>query len=225
MKILVVEDDEQTSAFIADGMRREGHVADTAITGVDGLFLATSNAYDVLIVDRLLPMLDGLSLVKALRSAKQQTPAIMLTTLGGIADRVDGLAAGADDYLLKPFAFSELLARVQALARRPPLSGVTTNLQVADLQMDCLARQVRRGETAIQLQQQEYRLLEYLMRHAGEVVTRTMLLEKVWDFHFEPQTSVVETHISRLRAKVDRGFSKELIHTVRGAGYVLRDNG
>jgi len=225
MKILVVEDDEQTSAFIADGMRREGHVVDTAITGVDGLFLATSNAYDVLIVDRLLPMLDGLSLVKALRSAKQQTPAIMLTTLGGIADRVDGLAAGADDYLLKPFAFSELLARVQALARRPPLSGVTTNLQIADLRMDCLSRQVRRGETAIQLQQQEYRLLEYLMRHAGEVVTRTMLLEKVWDFHFEPQTSVVETHISRLRAKVDRGFTKELIHTVRGAGYVLRDNG
>jgi two-component system OmpR family response regulator len=222
MKILVIEDDLKTAAYIADGLIRAGHVADVAHTGPNGLHAATSLAYDVLIVDRLLPGLDGLSLVRALRSSKSAVPILFLTTMGGIHDRVDGLEAGADDYLLKPFAFSELMARLRALARRPPLSDVPTRFQVSDLEIDLLSRRVTRAGRDIALQPTEFRLLEYLMRHAGEVVTRTMLLERVWDFHFDPQTSVVETHISRLRAKIDRGHPQELILTVRGAGYVLR---
>ena len=199
----------------------QGHNAEVAADGRDGLFLATDGGYDVLVVDRMLPGLDGMALVQALRQSDVKTPVLFLTTLGGIDDRVEGLEAGGDDYLVKPFAFAELAARVQALARRPPLQGETTHLRVGDLHMDLVRRRVWRGSTPIALQPREFRLLEMLMRHAGEVVTRTMLLERVWEFHFEPKTSVVETHISRLRAKIDRDFEPALIHTVRGAGYSL----
>ncbi|HEY2891110.1 MAG TPA: response regulator transcription factor [Dongiaceae bacterium] len=222
MKILVIEDDAETAAYLVNGMREEGHAVDQAANGRDGLFLAINGAYDVMIVDRMLPGLDGLGIVKAARAASISTPALFLSTLGGIDDRVSGLNAGGDDYLVKPFAFAELLARVNALYRRPALNAQTTLLQVGDLQMDLLKRRVLRQGKQIDLQHREFRLLEYLMQNAGRVVTRTMLLEAVWDFHFDPQTTVVETHISRLRAKVDRGFDQELIHTVRGAGYCLR---
>ncbi len=222
MKILVVEDDQETAAYIARGLREAGHVVDHAPDGQEGLFLATGGGYDVMIVDRMLPKLDGLSLVRALRAARIGTPAIFLTARAGIGDRVEGLDAGADDYLVKPFAFAELLARINALARRPPPREEVTILRVGDLEMDLLRRVVTRAGRRIELQPREFRLLEYLMRHAGQVVTRTMLLEGVWDFHFDPKTSVVETHISRLRAKVDKGFpGGELIRTVRGAGYAI----
>lgn len=222
MKILIIEDDAETAGYLVNGMREEGHVVDQAANGRDGLFLAINGGYDVMIVDRMLPGLDGLGIVKAARAANISTPALFLSTLGGIDDRVSGLNAGGDDYLVKPFAFAELLARVNALCRRPALNVQITQLQVGDLQMDLLKRRVHRQGKQIDLQQREFRLLEYLMQNAGRVVTRTMLLEAVWDFHFDPQTTVVETHISRLRAKVDRGFNQELIHTVRGAGYWLR---
>jgi two-component system OmpR family response regulator len=222
MKILVIEDDGETAAYLANGMREEGHVVDQAANGRDGLFLAINGGYDVMVVDRMLPGLDGLGIVKAVRAANISTPALFLSTLGGIDDRVTGLNAGGDDYLVKPFSFAELLARVNALGRRPALNAQATLLQVGDLQMDLLKRRVVRQGKQIDLQQREFRLLEYLMQNAGRVVTRTMLLEAVWDFHFDPQTTVVETHISRLRAKVDRGFDQELIRTVRGAGYCLR---
>lgn len=222
MKILVIEDDGETAAYLVNGMREEGHVVDQAANGRDGLFLAINGGYDVMIVDRMLPGLDGLGIVKAVRAANVNTPALFLSTLGGIDDRVIGLNAGGDDYLVKPFSFAELLARVNALGRRPALNAQATLLQVGDLQMDLLKRRVVRQGKQIDLQQREFRLLEYLMQNAGRVVTRTMLLEAVWDFHFDPQTTVVETHISRLRAKVDRGFDQELIRTVRGAGYCLR---
>jgi two-component system OmpR family response regulator len=222
MKILLIEDDADTAAYIANGLREHGHVADHAADGRDGLFLAAGAHYDVMIVDRMLPGLDGLGIVKTIRGAGVQTPVLFLTTMDGIDDRVAGLEAGGDDYLVKPFAFAELLARLNALARRPPLGAVETVLRVADLEMDLLKRSVTRAGQRIELQPQEFKLLEYLMRHAGRVVTRTMLLENVWEFHFDPQTNVVETHISRLRSKVDRGFAAELIHTVRGAGYCLR---
>ena len=225
MKILVVEDDAETAAYIARGLQEAGHVVDHAPDGQEGLFLATGGGHDVLIVDRMLPKLDGLSLVRALRAAGIRAPAIFLTARAGVGDRVEGLEAGGDDYLAKPFAFTELLARVNALARRPPLQQETTLLQVGELEMDLLKRRVTRAGSRIDLQPREFRLLEYLMRRPGEVVTRTMLLEGVWDFHFDPKTSVVETHISRLRAKVDKGFPRELIHTVRGAGYVIRADG
>jgi two-component system OmpR family response regulator len=221
VKILLVEDDKQTADYIAKGLREHSHVVDHAGNGRDGLYLATGEKYDVMIVDRMLPAMDGLSLVKAARASNVRTPVLFLTTMGGIDDRVTGFEAGGDDYLVKPFAFAELLARLNALGRRPALSEVVTQLQVADLQMDLLKRRVTRQGRQIELQHREFRLLEYLMRHAGRVVTRTMLLEGVWDFHFDPQTTVVETHISRLRAKVDRGFDRELIRTVRGAGYSL----
>jgi two-component system OmpR family response regulator len=222
VKILVVEDDAETAAYITGGLHQHGHVTDHAANGRDGLFLASSEAYDVLVVDRMLPGLDGLGIVRTLRATGQSTPVLVLTTLGGIDDRVEGLDAGGDDYLVKPFAFAELLARLNALARRPPLTQVVTALVVADLEMDLLKRTVRRGGTHIDLQPREFQLLEYLMRHADRVVTRTMLLESVWDFHFDPKTNIVETHISRLRAKLDRGGDPELIHTVRGAGYMMR---
>jgi two-component system OmpR family response regulator len=222
VKILVIEDDAETAAYITGGLHQHGHVTDHAANGRDGLFLASSEAYDVLVVDRMLPGLDGLGIVRTLRATGQSTPVLVLTTLGGIDDRVEGLDAGGDDYLVKPFAFAELLARLNALARRPPLTQVVTALVVADLEMDLLKRTVRRGGTHIDLQPREFQLLEYLMRHADRVVTRTMLLEDVWDFHFDPKTNIVETHISRLRAKLDRGGDPELIHTVRGAGYMMR---
>ena len=221
MKILLVEDDETTAAYIQRGAREGAHVVDCAASGSDGLFLATEGAYDVIIVDRMLPKLDGLSLVKSLRAAGNKTPIIFLTTMCGIDDRVEGLDAGADDYLSKPFSFAELIARLKALTRRPPLSPTQTVLQVDDLEMDLLRRVVRRGESVVELQQKEFQLLEFLMRHSGEAVTRTMLLEGVWDFHFEPRTTLVESHISRLRAKLNRDGKPNLIHTIRGSGYSL----
>lgn len=222
MKLLVIEDDRNTASYIAAGLNEQGHTVDLAGDGGDGLLLAAGSAYDVIIVDRMLPGLDGLGIVKTIRGAGVTTPVLFLTTLGGIDDRVEGLEAGGDDYLVKPFAFSELLARVNALARRPPIANLETSLRVADLEMNLLKRTVTRAGRRIDLQPQEFRLLEYLMRNAEHVVTRTMLLENVWEFHFDPQTSVVETHISRLRGKVDRGFESDLIHTVRGSGYCLR---
>lgn len=222
MKLLLIEDDTRMADFIQRGLTEHGHVVDLAENGKDGLFLAASGKYDAAIVDRMLPGLDGLSIVKMLRATANHVPALFLTTMAGIDDRVEGLEAGADDYLVKPFAFAELLARLGALARRPPVSDVQTTLQIGDLAMDLLKRVVTRAGRPIDLQPQEFKLLEYLMRSDGRVVTRTMLLEHVWDFHFDPQTSVVETHISRLRAKIDKGFDTELLKTVRGAGYSLR---
>ena len=221
MKILVIEDDDETAAYVANGLKEQGHTVDLARDGRDGLFLASSEPYDLMIVDRMLPEVDGLSLVKRVRAAGVETPVLFLTALGGVDDRVTGLEAGADDYLPKPFAFSELLARIGALARRPPMSSVVTVLQVDDLHMNLLKRAVTRKGQVVDLQPREFRLLEYLMRHSGQVVTRTMLLEHVWDFHFDPHTNVVETHVSRLRAKLDKPFGCPLIHTVRGAGYSL----
>ncbi len=226
MKILVIEDDNETAAYVARGLREHGHVVDLAPTGQDGLFLATGGGHDVLVVDRMLPGLDGLGLVRALRETGVRAPVLFLTALGGVGDRVRGLEAGGDDYLVKPFAFAELMARLHALARRPPLSDVPTRLRVADLELDLLRRTVTRGDGRVELQPREFRLLEFLLRHADRVVTRTMLLEEVWDFHFDPKTNIVETHISRLRSKLSRGGrDPELIHTVRGAGYVLRAPG
>jgi len=221
MKILLIEDDAQTSAYVANGLREHGHVIDQVDNGRDGLLRASGGGYDVLVIDRMLPGLDGLAIVKTIRATGTRSPVLLLTTLGGVNDRVEGLEAGADDYLTKPFAFAELLARVNALARRPPMAEEATVLRVGDLEMNRLKRTVTRGGTQIELQPQEFRLLEYLMRNADQVVTRTMLLENVWEFHFDPRTSVVETHISRLRAKIDRDFDEELLHTVRGSGYSL----
>lgn len=222
MKILVIEDDRETAAFLTRGLKEHGHVVDVATDGRDGLLQATGDEYDVLIVDRMLPGMDGLGIVRTLRAAGTRTPVLFLTAMAGVGDRVEGLDAGGDDYLVKPFAFAELNARVSALGRRPAVTEVTTVLRVGDLEMNLLTRQVSRAGRAIGLQPQEFRLLEFLMRHADRVVTRTMLLEGVWGFHFDPRTSVVETHISRLRAKIDRDFSQPLLQTIRGSGYSLR---
>lgn len=221
MRILVVEDDPRTADYIAKGMIEAGHVCDVLADGRDALFQATREQYDVLVVDRMLPGLDGLSMIKAVRAAKVKTPAIFLTSISGVDDRVEGLEAGSDDYLTKPFAFSELLARVNALARRPPVQDQKTVLRVADLELDIVRRQVTRQGLSIDLQPREFTLLEVLMRAEGRVLTRTMLLERVWDFHFDPKTSVVETHISRLRAKIDKPFDVTLLHTVRNTGYCI----
>lgn len=222
MKILVIEDDTETAEYVARGLTQEGHVVDRAATGQDGLFLASSEPYDLLIVDRMLPGLDGIIIVKSIRAKGVQTPVLFLTTRNAVSDRVQGLEAGADDYLIKPFAFAELVARVTALGRRPRTAMLGTTLTVSDLQLDQASRTVQRSGTPIELQPREYRLLEFLMQHAGQVVTRTMLLQHVWDFNFDPRTNVVEMHISRLRGKIDKGFASALIHTVRGAGYCLR---
>ena len=222
MKVLVIEDDIQTAAFIRKGLEEAGHVVDVAGTGRDGLFLAAGELYEIIITDRRLPGLDGLSIVKTIRGAGIKTPVLFVTTMTGVGDRIEGLEAGADDYLIKPFAFGELLARVNALARRPAMAASQTVLKVADLEMDLLARKVQRAGREIDLQPREFGLLEYLMRQAGKTVTRTMLLENVWNFHFDPNTNIVETHISRLRSKVDKGFATPLIETVRGSGYSLR---
>jgi two-component system, OmpR family, response regulator len=224
MKILLVEDDPSVASHVLNGLTQLGHSIDHVSDGRDGVVQATSQRYDVLVVDRMVPGLDGLGLVKAIRAAKVATPVLFLTALGGVDDRVDGLEAGGDDYLVKPFAFSELVARLNALARRPPMVATETVLRAGDLEMDLVARRVVRGGTRIDLQPREFRLLEVLMRNRGRVMTRTMLLERVWDFHFDPKTSVVETHISRLRSKVDKPFSRELIRTERGIGYVLDAN-
>jgi two-component system OmpR family response regulator len=223
MKILIIEDDLETAGYLRKGLSESGHVTDHAATGPDGLALALDAPYDALIVDRMLPELDGLSLIEALREQDKRTPVLILSALGQVSDRVRGLKAGGDDYLIKPFAFSELLARLEALARRTgPEEQIATRLRVADLDMDLLAHTVMRAGKPIDLQPREFRLLEYLMRHAGHVVTRTMLLEGVWDYHFDPQTNVIDVHISRLRAKIDKGFTPPLLHTIRGAGYSLR---
>ena len=222
MRVLVIEDDSRTADFIAKSLREQGHVVDLCADGRDGLLIAASQTFDVMVIDRMLPGLEGLAILKTIRASGVLTPVLILTTKAQIADRVEGLEAGADDYLVKPFAFAELSARLNALVRRPPISAVETVLQVYDLEMDLLKRTVTRAGKQIAVQPQEFRLLEFFMRHAGRVVTRTMLLEGVWDFHFDPLTKVVETHISRLRSKVDKGFDAELIHTIRGAGYVLR---
>jgi two-component system OmpR family response regulator len=219
MKILLIEDDSDTAAYIVGGLTEEGHVVDHAADGHDGLFLATDEPYDLMIVDRRLPRLDGLTLVTTIRSSGVTTPVLFLTTMSGVDDRVEGLEAGGDDYLVKPFAFSELLARIHALARRPPMTSEETILAVGDLEMDLVRRTVSRAGQAIELQPREFRLLEILLRNAGQVVTRTMLLEQVWNFHFDPKTNVVDAHISRLRAKIDKPFDTKLIQTARGAGY------
>ena len=221
MRLLLIEDDPAVSAYVARGLTEMGHICDVLSDGTDGLFQAARESYDVLVVDRMLPGLDGLSVVRALRAAGVRVPVLFLTARGGIDDRVAGLEAGADDYLTKPFAFAELMARVNALARRPPVQDIKTSLRVADLELDMLTRRARRGGQAIELLPKEFTLLEVLMRSAGRIVTRTMLLERVWDFHFDPKTSVVETHISRLRAKIDKPFEVALLHTVKNAGYML----
>jgi two-component system OmpR family response regulator len=225
LKILVIEDDCETADYVSRGLREQGHVVDHAVNGRDGLFRAGDSGYDVLIVDRMLPGIDGLGLVRMLRDANVRTPVLFLTALGGVGDRVRGLDAGGDDYLAKPFAFAELLARINALARRPPLVDVQTVLRAGDLEMDLLKRTVTRSGKEIELQPREFQLLEFLLRNAERVVTRTMLLEAVWDFHFDPKTNIVETHISRLRGKLAQPGGPELIHTVRGAGYALRAPG
>lgn len=222
MRLLIAEDDHDTADYILRGLREHGHAADHALTGHDALMLATGITYDVLVIDRMLPKLDGLNLLKTLRDSGNRTPALFLTAMGGIDDRVKGLEV-ADDYLVKPFAFAELYARIGSLARRPPLEERTTSLRVGDIDMDLLKRSVTRAGKDISLQPTEFRLLEYLMRSAGRVVTRTMLLESVWEFHFDPKTNIVETHISRLRAKIDHGFDRERIRTVRGSGYIFDD--
>ncbi len=222
MRILVIEDDHETLAYIVKGLGESGHVVDKASDGKDGLFLALEEKYDVIVLDRMLPGLDGVSIVQAMRSSDTRTPVLILSALGEVDDRVEGLRKGCDDYLTKPFAFSELLARIEALARRSDAEAVTTTLRAGDLEMNLLARTVVRAGQTIDLQPREFRLLEYLMRHAGQVVTRTMLLERVWDYHFDPQTNVIDVHISRLRRKIDRPFPEPLLQTVRGMGYVLR---
>jgi two-component system OmpR family response regulator len=221
MKLLVVEDDQDTAAYIVRGLKEHGHVVDLASTGRDGAFMATSESYDAIILDRMMPGIDGLSLVKMLRSMSVRTPVLFLTALGGIDDRVEGLDAGADDYLIKPFAFSELMARLNALTRRPPLSDAQTLLKIADLEIDLLKRSVKRSGVSIELQPREFKILEYMVRHRGQVVTRTMLLEGVWDFHFDPKTNIVETNMSRLRSKLTREGGRDLIQTVRGSGYLI----
>ncbi|HYM31330.1 MAG TPA: response regulator transcription factor [Candidatus Cybelea sp.] len=225
MRVLLIEDDGQTAAYVMKGLREAGHAVDHAADGREGLHLAVGEPYDALIVDRMLPGLDGLGIVQGLRKAGKTTPVLFLSAMGEVDDRVKGLKAGGDDYLTKPFAFAELLARLEALARRGGAEPAETRLSCADLEMDLLARTVKRAGQSIDLQPREFRLLEYLLRNAGQVVTRTMLLEKVWDYHFDPQTNVIDVHISRLRQKIDRDFSPPLIHTVRGAGYCLRSGG
>ncbi|MDX5931148.1 response regulator transcription factor [Acidiphilium acidophilum] len=223
MRILVVEDDKDVAGFVVKGLREAGHTVEHADNGRDGLFMAASENFDAIILDRMLPGgIDGLRLLETLRAQDNATPVMFLSALGQVDDRVKGLKAGGDDYLTKPFAFAELLARVEAMSRRGEGEGPTTRLGVGDLEMDLLSRGVKRAGQKIDLQPREFRLLEYLMRHAGQVVTRTMLLEGVWDYHFDPQTNVIDVHISRLRQKIDKPFEAPLLHTVRNAGYMLR---
>jgi two-component system, OmpR family, response regulator len=223
MRLLIIEDDRDAADYLAKAFREVGHVADLAADGEEGLAHAVDGQYDVLIVDRMLPKLDGLTVIGTLRSKGIETPALILSALGQVDDRVKGLRAGGDDYLPKPYSFSELLARTEVLARRRG-GREETAYRVGDLELDRLSHQVMRGGEEIVLQPREFRLLEYLMKHAGQVVTRTMLLENVWDYHFDPQTNVIDVHISRLRSKIDKGFTQALLHTVRGAGYVIRDS-
>ena len=223
MRILVIEDDQEVSAYISKGMKEAGHTIDTADNGKDGLFLATTEDYDAMIVDRMLPELDGLTIIKTIRGAGNTTPALILSALGEVDDRVKGLRSGGDDYLVKPFAFAELLARIEVLSRRQDNTGSSeeTTLSAGDLELNLLSRKVTRDSKDIDLQSREFQLLEYMLRHKGQVVTRTMLLEHVWDYHFDPQTNVIDVHISRLRSKIDKGFDTKIIRTVRGAGYII----
>jgi two-component system OmpR family response regulator len=224
MRILIIEDDSEASEYLVKAFREQGHVAEHAADGLSGYGCASEGGYDVLIVDRMLPKMDGLSLISGLREQGVQTPALILSALGQVDDRVKGLRAGGDDYLPKPYAFSELLARVEALARRRVgPKGEETQYRVGDLELDRLSHKVTVGSQEVVLQPREFRLLEYLMKHAGQVVTRTMLLENVWDYHFDPQTNVIDVHISRLRSKIDKGRENPLLHTIRGAGYMIRD--
>ena len=223
MRILLIEDDRVTSDYLVNALGESGHNVDAALDGAQGYDRARSEDYDVLIVDRMLPSLDGLQVIERLRAAGRDTPVLIVSALGAVDDRVRGLRAGGDDYLVKPFAFAELLARVEALSRRPRGGARPMQLCVADLELDQLARTVHRAGQKIELKPREFQILEYLMGHAGHVVTRTMLLESVWDYHFDPETNVIDVHISRLRQKIDKGFEPVLLHTVRGAGYVLRE--
>jgi two-component system, OmpR family, response regulator len=223
MRLLIVEDDREAAEYLKKALREAGHVAELARDGEEGLAAAVDGEFDVLVVDRMLPKRDGLSIISELRNQGNKTPVLILSALGQVDDRVAGLRAGGDDYLAKPYAFSELLARVEALTRRTTQQSGDTVYRVGDLELDRLSHRVTRGDKEIPLQPREFRLLEYLMRHAGQVVTRTMLLENVWDYHFDPQTNVIDVHVSRLRAKVDKGFDSALLHTVRGAGYMIRD--
>ena len=223
MRILVIEDDLEAQRYLVTGLKEAGHVVDEASDGESGLELAMSRTYDLAVVDRMLPGVDGLTIIRTLRGADNNTPALILSALGEVDDRVRGLKAGGDDYLVKPFAFAELLARIEALLRRKESSAAVTRLRVADLEMDLLSHKVTRAGKSLNLQPREFRLLEYLMKHAGQVVTRTMLLENVWDYHFDPQTNVIDVHISRLRAKIDKGYDEPILQTVRGAGYMIRD--
>ena len=221
MKLLLIEDDRSAADYVARGLRESGHSVDHAVDGAEGLTLALASRYDVIIVDRMLPHLDGLAVVQALRAQGSRTPILILSALAQVDDRVKGLRAGGDDYLTKPFAFTELLARVEVLQRRTAVNEAPTRLRAGDLEMDLVSRKVTRGGQPIALTSREFRLLEYLLRHAGQVVTRTMLLENVWDLHFDPQTNVIDVHVSRLRQALDRDGASPLIHTVRGSGYVL----
>jgi len=223
MRVLVIEDDRETAQFLRKSLAESGHATDVAGDGETGLAMAQGGGYDILIVDRMLPKLDGLSVVKTLRTEGNRTPVLILSALGDVDDRVKGLRAGGDDYLTKPYAYTELLARIEALARRAVPEEQETRYTVGDLVLDRLSHRVTRAGEPIQLQPREYRLLEYLMKNAGQVVTRTMLLENVWDYHFDPQTNVIDVHVSRLRSKIDKGFERPLLHTVRGAGYMVRD--
>lgn len=226
MRILLIEDEKSVSSYICKGMKEAGHTIDTADNGKDGLFLATTEDYDVMIVDRMLPELDGLTIVKTMRGAGNTTPVLILSALGEIDDRVKGLRSGSDDYLVKPFAFAELLARVEVLCRRSEFqqgAQQETILRAGDLELNLLSRKVTRSGREIDLQTREFRLLEYILRHKGQVVTRTMLLEHVWDYHFDPQTNVIDVHISRLRSKIDKDFDHKIIRTVRGAGYIIEE--
>ena len=223
MRVLVVEDDKDVANFVVKGLREAGHVVEHTSNGRDGLFMAASENFDAIVLDRMLPGgIDGLKLLETLRGQNNQTPVLFLSAMAQVDDRVRGLKAGGDDYMTKPFAFAELLARVEALTRRGTGDQPTTRRVVADLEMDLLSRSVRRAGQKVDLQPREFRLLEFLMRHAGQVVTRTMLLEGVWDYHFDPQTNVIDVHVSRLRQKVDKPFGQPLIHTIRNAGYMLR---
>jgi two-component system OmpR family response regulator len=222
MKILVVEDDKNSQEFIVKGLKENGHVVFTADNGKDGLFLALEEKLDLIILDRMLPKLDGLSVLTAIRGTQSKLPIIMLTAMGEVKQRVEGLTAGADDYLTKPFAFSELLARIDAIKRRSGVDNTQTSLKIADLEINLLSHRVTRSGQFIELQSTEYRLLRFLVEHQDQVVTRTMLLEHVWDYSFDPQTNIIDVHISRLRAKIDKNFAIPLIQTVRGAGYMIK---
>lgn len=226
MRILVIEDDPEVAAYISKGMKEAGHTTDTADNGKDGLFLATTEQYDAIIVDRMLPALDGISIIKTIRATNNKTPTLILSALGEVDDRVEGLRSGSDDYLVKPFAFSELLARIEILSRRQYNDNAdtqTTKLRAKDLELNLLSRKVKRNNIDIDLQSREFQLLEYMLRNKGQVITRTMLLEHVWDYHFDPQTNVIDVHISRLRSKIDKDFDTKIIRTVRGAGYIIEE--